>query len=67
MGSRKAYRKFEVKGSTDSLEPGSMGYGLKGFGFESRQAKETFVFPKHSDWLWTHSFGVLSRVKVARV
>lgn len=64
MGSRKAYRKFEVKG-TDPLEPGSIGYGLKGFEFEPRQ--ETFVFPEHSDWLWTHSYGVLSRDKVARV
>jgi hypothetical protein len=66
MGNPKAYRNFDVKG-TDPLEPGSIGYGLNDLGFEPRQAKETLLFPKHSDWLWKHSTGVLSRGKVARV
>jgi hypothetical protein len=66
MGSPEAYRNFEVK-DTDPLEPGSIGYGLKGLGFEPRQAKEIFLFPKHSYRLWPHPSGVPSQGKVARV
>jgi hypothetical protein len=66
MGSREAYRHFEVKGS-DPLEPCSIGYGLNGLGFEPRQAKEYFLFLKQSDRLWAHLTGVLPRGKVARM
>jgi len=53
MRNPEAYRNFDVKG-TDPLEPGSIGYGFDGVGFEPQKARENFLFPKYSDRLCTN-------------